>query len=61
MTIANPRAEDVIVRLFGDIAIIQSRTADTSPDGGHGGGRYTDVWHRHAGAWRCVSAHVTRL
>ena len=23
--------------------------------------RYTDDWHRQAGRWRCVSAHVSRF
>lgn len=61
VTIANLRAEDVIIRLFGDMAIIHARTTFTRADGGHGAGRYTDVWARQNGAWRCVSAHVTRL
>lgn len=61
VAIANLRAEDVMIRLFGDVAIIHARTTYTLPDGGNGSGRYTDVWHRRDGAWRCVSAHVTRL
>jgi ketosteroid isomerase-like protein len=61
VTIRNLRAHDVVIRLFGDVAIIHARTTYTLPDGGQGAGRYTDVWHRSGGAWRCVSAHVTRL
>jgi ketosteroid isomerase-like protein len=61
VTIANLHAQDVIIRLFGDVAIIHARTSYTLPDGAQGGGRYTDVWARQAGDWRCVSAHVTRL
>jgi ketosteroid isomerase-like protein len=61
VTITNLRAEDVMIRLFGDVAIIHARTSYTQPGGGHGAGRYTDVWHRQSGGWRCVSAHVTRL
>jgi ketosteroid isomerase-like protein len=61
VTIANLRAEDVMIRLFGDVAIIHARTSFTKPDGSHGAGRYTDVWHRQSDGWRCVSAHVTRL
>jgi len=61
VTIANLQAHDVIIRLFGDVAIIHARTAYKLPGGGHGAGRYTDVWVRHGGMWRCVSAHVTRL
>jgi ketosteroid isomerase-like protein len=61
VTIANLRAEDVMIRLFGDVAIIHARTTYTLPEGASGSGRYTDVWHRRDTVWRCVSAHVTRL
>jgi ketosteroid isomerase-like protein len=60
VTIANLRAHDVMIRLFGDVAIIHARTTYASLNG-QGGGRYTDVWVRRTGDWRCVSAHVTRL
>jgi ketosteroid isomerase-like protein len=61
VTISNLGTDDVVIRLFGDVAIIHARTSYTLPDGDQGGGRYTDVWARQSGAWRCVSAHVTRL
>jgi ketosteroid isomerase-like protein len=61
VTIKNLHAHDVIIRLFGDVAIIHARTSFTLTGGAQGGGRYTDVWARQADAWRCVSAHVTRL
>jgi ketosteroid isomerase-like protein len=61
VTIANLRAHDVLIRLFGDVAIIHARTTYTLPNGGDGAGRYTDVWARQGDTWRCVSAHVTRL
>jgi ketosteroid isomerase-like protein len=61
VTIRNLQAHDVLIRLFGDVAIIHARTTYTLPDGGHGAGRYTDVWARQHGSWLCVSAHVTRL
>jgi ketosteroid isomerase-like protein len=54
------RAEDVRIQVVGDIGIIHARTAYTKPDGAAGAGRYTDIWWRAAGRWRCVSAHVTR-
>ena len=59
--IRNLSAHDVVIRLFGDIAIIHARTTYTLQNGDQGAGRYTDVWARQNGAWRCVSAHVTRL
>ena len=60
VTISNLRAEDVLIRIIGDVAIIHARTAYTKPDGSAGGGRYTDVWARTGGEWLAVSAHVTR-
>ena len=53
-------AQDVVVRLLGDVAIIHAATRYLKPDGGEGRGRYTDVWARRDGRWLCVSAHVTR-
>ena len=61
VAIRNLRAEDVLIRIMGDTAIIHARTAYTKPDGTQGGGRYTDVWMRQNGHWLAVSAHVTRL
>ncbi len=60
VSISNLQAHDVNVRLMGDVAIIHARTTYTRPDGGVGGGRYTDVWARRQGVWLAVSAHVTR-
>jgi hypothetical protein len=61
VTISNLRAEDVLIRIINDVAIIHARTAYTRPDGSAGGGRYTDVWAKRDGRWLAVSAHVTRL
>ena len=58
--ISNLEAHEVKVRIMGDFAIIHARTTYTTPDGGAGSGRYTDVWARRNGAWLAVSAHVTR-
>ena len=58
--VRNIRAEDVRIQVVGDIGIIHARTAYTKPDGQPGTGRYTDIWWRAGGRWRCVSAHVTR-
>jgi ketosteroid isomerase-like protein len=60
VTISNLRAEDVLIRFFGDIAIIHGRTSYGLPDGRQVHGRYTDVWARQNGGWKAVSAHVTR-
>jgi ketosteroid isomerase-like protein len=61
VAIRNLRAEDALIRIMGETAIIHARTAHTKPDGTQGGGRYTDVWMRQNGHWLAVSAHVTRL
>ena len=59
-TVPDICAEDVQIQVVGDIGIIHARTAYTKPDGQAGAGRYTDIWWRADGRWRCVSAHVTR-
>ena len=61
IAISNLRAEDVLIRILGDFALIHARTAYTKPDGSAGGGRYTDCWAKQNGRWLAVSAHVTRL
>ena len=60
VTIRHLRADDVLIRLFGDVAIIHARTTYALPNGGQGSGRYTDVWARQGETWRAISAHVTR-
>jgi ketosteroid isomerase-like protein len=61
VAITNLRAEDVLIRIVGDFAVIHARTAYTKPDGTPGGGRYTDGYARTGGRWLAVFAHVTRL
>lgn len=60
VAIRNLKAEDVLIRIIGDAAIIHARTSYVMPDGSAGGGRYTDVWAKIGGQWLAVSAHVTR-
>ena len=60
VTITGLVAEDVKIRLFGDVAIIHARTSYKTADGAAKLGRYTDVWARQNGKWPAVSAHVTR-
>ena len=61
VAIKNLKAEDVLIRIMDDFAIIHARTAYMKPDGSAGGGRYTDCWAKRGGRWLAVSAHVTRL
>jgi len=51
----------LVIRIFGDFAVIHARTSYQTPDGTQGGGRYTDDWHYRDGRWQCVSAHVSRF
>jgi len=60
VTISGLTAEDVKVRIIGDVTIIHARTSYTTADGDQRNGRYTDVWARRDGKWLAVSAHVTR-
>ena len=60
VTIKNLKAEDVMIRIIGDVAIIHARTVYQLADGSAGAGRYTDVWAKRDGIWLAVSAHVTR-
>ena len=60
VTISNLEAQDVMIRIMGDFAIIHARTSYRTADGRDGGGRYTDVWAKRDGKWLAVSAHVTR-
>ena len=60
VTIKGLKADQVMIRMFGDIAIIHGRTNYTTSEGRAAQGRYTDVWAKCGGQWRAVSAHVTR-
>jgi ketosteroid isomerase-like protein len=60
VTISGLVAEEVRIRLLGDIAIIHARTRYRTADGEQRQGRYTDVWARRGAGWLAVSAHVTR-
>jgi ketosteroid isomerase-like protein len=60
VTITGLAAEDVRVRMLGDVAIIHARTSYRTANGELRNGRYTDVWARRGGTWLAISAHVTR-
>ena len=61
VTISGLQAEEVHIRIFGDVALIHARTRYRKPDGQAGAGRYTDIWQRRGTRWLCVAAHVTRI
>lgn len=60
VAISNLAADDVMVRVIGDCAVINARTTYRMPDGRTDAGRYTDVWARRNGRWLAIAAHVTR-
>jgi len=60
-TLRHLSADDVRIRILGDVAIIHAATCYTTMSGLEGRGRYTDIWAKRDGAWRAVAAHVTRL
>src|ERR1700719_1229250 len=61
VTISGLTAEDVKVRILGNVAIIHLRTSYTTAGGERRNGRYTDVWARRNGKWLAVSAHVDEI
>jgi ketosteroid isomerase-like protein len=60
-TLARLEADDVRIRVLGDVAIIHAATRYTTLAGQDGRGRYTDIWQKRGGQWVAVAAHVTRL
>lgn len=60
VTISGLIAEDVRIRVLGDVAIIHARTRYRTAEGEERRGRYTDIWARSDGRWLAVAAHVTR-
>lgn len=49
----------VEVRRFDDVALIRAENDYELQDGRRGVSRYTDIWHRCDGRWRCIAAHIT--
>jgi hypothetical protein len=60
VTIKGLKADQVMIRMFGDVAVIHGRTTYATAEGRVAQGRYTDVWAKRGGQWLAVSAHVTR-
>lgn len=49
----------VRIRRFDDVALIHAENAYQLKDGRTGVSRYTDIWHKRAGRWVCIAAHIT--
>ena len=52
--------EDVHIRIYGIVAIVQATGRFTRTDGSTGTSRYTDVYARLGDAWTVVTAQITR-
>lgn len=50
--------DKVNIRRFGDVALIHAENAYEMKDGRKGVSRYTDVWLKQDGSWRCILAHI---
>ena len=51
--------DQVVIRRFGELALIEAENAYELKDGRTGISRYGDIWQVAQGRWRCVSAHIT--
>jgi len=60
-TLEQLTADDLRIRIIGDVAIIHAATQFRTIDAREGRGRYTDIWAKRGGKWFAVAAHVTRL
>lgn len=51
--------DNVRIRRFGDVALVSAENAYERKDGRKGENRYTDIWLKQDGRWRCIQAHIT--
>jgi ketosteroid isomerase-like protein len=57
-------ADDFMVRVYGDVAVVTFRHTSKGEEKGKdtsGQFRITDTWVKHAGLWRCVAGHSSRI
>jgi hypothetical protein len=55
------QVKEVVVRLYGDAAIVDTRAGYLRPDGSPGQTRYVNVYVRRAGRWQIASIQITRV
>ena len=58
--------DDAKVRIFGDVAVVQAAGVDRGTDADDGKPfvrryRYTDIWVRRGGVWKCVASHASEI
>jgi hypothetical protein len=58
--VAAYRLDQVHVRIYGVVALVQATGLFRRKDGSHGKSRYIDVYVREGGEWTVVSAQITR-
>lgn len=49
----------VSIRRYGEVALIHAENDYELKDGRTGVNRYTDIWLKQDGKWRCIAAHIT--
>lgn len=52
---------DESIRIFGNMALVRSRTVYSKQSGTHGSSVYTDVYIKENGRWWCVQAQITAV
>jgi ketosteroid isomerase-like protein len=55
------RVREVVVRLYGDAALVNTRATYLRPDGTPAQTRYVHVYVRRGGRWQIASVQITRL
>ena len=58
--VAHYALEEVNVRIYGDVAIVQATGKFVRGDNTTGHSRYTDIYVRKGNDWKVVSAQITR-
>lgn len=58
--VADYTLQDVNVRIYGNVALIQATGHWTGKDGSKGLSRYIDVYVKAGAEWKTVSAQITR-
>ena len=59
--VKNFRVTEVVVRLYGDAALVNDLASYQRPSGVPGQTRYVEVWARRQDRWQVVSVQITRV
>lgn len=52
---------DESIRIFGNMALVRSRTVYVKQSGANGSSIYTDIYIKENGRWWCVQAQITAV